>query len=198
MSVYVIAEAGVNHNGSLELAKELIDVASESGANAVKFQTFCTSELVAPSARKASYQMKLTPTNESQYDMIQKYELSFDEFKILSEYARSRHIDFLSTPFDSPSLDFLVDVLRLRTIKVPSGEITNIPFLLDISRVSDQIIISTGMSSLGEIERALSVLAYGFLFPNESIPSLHDLDSSYSNPLAQNYLKEGHTFALHI
>ena len=190
MSVYIIAEAGVNHNGSVESAKQLIDIASESGADAVKFQTFRTSELLIPDTKKAPYQSNRTSSSETQFEMIQKYELSFEAFQYLCDYSKIRDIDFLSTPFDVPSLDFLVSGLDLRTIKIPSGEITNIPFLLDISRKAESILLSTGMSSLGEIEMALSVLAYGFLNPSTSIPNSQDLENVYSSSIGHQTVKE--------
>jgi N,N'-diacetyllegionaminate synthase len=123
--VFVIAEAGVNHNGSIELAKKLIDVAAQAGANAVKFQTFKTENLVSKNAQKADYQKETTDSTESQFDMIKKLELDVDTHKELISYCNEKNIMFLSTPFDLDSVDLLSD-LGLEIFKIPSGEITNL------------------------------------------------------------------------
>lgn len=154
---YIIAEAGVNHNGSIELAKRLILAAKESGADAVKFQTFKTEEVVSLQAEKAPYQIDTTGNSESQYDMIKALELSEDEFYELKKYAEENEITFLSTPFDHQSVDFL-DNLGVPFFKIPSGEITNIPLLEHIGQKKKPLILSTGMSTLGEVEEAISVL----------------------------------------
>lgn len=161
--VYVIAEAGVNHNGSLETAKRLIDAAAAAGADAVKFQTFHTEQVMVPSAPKAAYQAEACGRDETQFEMVKKLELRSRDFEILKDYAKSRHIDFLSTAFDLESLDFLTETLNLPMIKIASGEITNAPFLLRAARTGRKILLSTGMCDLGEIEQALGVLAYGYL-----------------------------------
>lgn len=157
MSVFIIAEAGVNHNGSTALAKQLIDVAVGAGADAVKFQTFKAENLVSKQAQKAEYQKETTDQQESQYDMIKKLELDVDTHKELMAYSRDRNIMFLSTPFDHDSIDML-DALGLNTFKIPSGEITNLPHLRHIGRLNKRVILSTGMADLGEIEDALAVL----------------------------------------
>lgn len=126
--IYIIAEAGVNHNGSLEIAKQLIDCAAEAGVDAIKFQTFKAEALVSVRAPKADYQLQMTEQNESQYDMLKKLELNQLEHEILAEHCNQKCIDFLSTPFDIESLDLLVNNFNLPVIKVPSGEITNTPF----------------------------------------------------------------------
>jgi N-acetylneuraminate synthase len=162
MSVFVIAEAGVNHNGSLDLAKELIDVAAEARADAVKFQTFRTHELAGRTAPKAAYQMRSTASAESQAEMLSRLELSQADHHALLAHCRSRHIAFLSTPFDFPSLALLTGPLGLETIKVGSGEITNAPFLIAVARAARRVILSTGMSTLADIEAALGALAFGF------------------------------------
>lgn len=165
MSVFIIAEAGVNHNGSLDLAKKLIDVASDAGADAVKFQTFAAEQLVTRAAAMAEYQQKNTGTSESQFEMLKRLEISQSAHEELISHAHLKGIEFMSTPFDSSCLNLLVDEFNLKRTKVSSGDINNAPFLLDIARKSDQVILSTGMSTLADVERALGVLAYGFLNP---------------------------------
>ncbi|MEA3353984.1 MAG: N-acetylneuraminate synthase [Campylobacterota bacterium] len=157
MSVFIIAEAGVNHNGSLEIAKKLIDVASEAGADAVKFQTFKTENLVSKNASKADYQKDGTDNKESQFDMIKKLELDVDTHHKLLEYCNKKDIIFLSTPFDHDSIKLLND-LGLDIFKIPSGEITNLPYLRDIGRLNKEIILSTGMANMNEIKDALDIL----------------------------------------
>lgn len=157
MRTYIIAEAGVNHNGSLELAKLLIDKAKEAGADAVKFQTFRSESLVRPDAKKADYQTKRTLANESQFEMLKKLELSFDDFIELKRYAETKNIDFLSSPFDIESARFLKR-LNLKTFKIPSGEVTNYPLLREIGSYVVKVFLSTGMCSLCEVEQALNVL----------------------------------------
>ena len=157
MKTFIIAEAGVNHNGSLELAKKLIDVASEAGADAVKFQTFKAEKLVSRYAPKAEYQKKKTTADESQLEMVKKLELDAAAHKTLIDYCKNKNIRFLSTPFDLESIDLLSE-LGLDIFKIPSGEITNLPYLRKIGALKKEIILSTGMADLGEIEDALDVL----------------------------------------
>ena len=157
MSVFIIAEAGVNHNGSLDLAKKLIDVASDSGANAVKFQTFKAENLVVKNTRKADYQRQTTDATESQFDMIKKLELDVKKHQALIAYCQEKNIMFLSTPFDHESIDLLSD-LGLKIFKIPSGEITNLPYLRHIGSLGKQVVLSTGMSNLNEVGEALDVL----------------------------------------
>ena len=157
MNVFIIAEAGVNHNGSIELAKKMVDQAQEAGADCIKFQTFVAKNLVSRSAAKAEYQKLNTDANESQFEMLNKLALSFDEFSELSKYCSSKNIEFLSTPFDLESIDFLA-TLGMKRWKIPSGEITNIPYLIKIARLGKPVILSTGMSTLEDIRAALSVL----------------------------------------
>lgn len=154
MPTFIIAEAGVNHNGNIELAKSLIDIACEAGCDAIKFQTFKADNLVIKSAQKAEYQIKNTGNNDSQYDMLKKLELSYENHKELIKYCNSKNILFLSTPFDEESVDMLYD-LGMKLFKIPSGEITNKPFLKYIAKKQKTIILSTGMSTLGEVEEAL-------------------------------------------
>ncbi len=148
--VFIIAEAGVNHNGSLELAKKLIDVAVVSGADAVKFQTFKAENLVSKNAQKADYQKQTTNNEESQFDMIKKLELDVQTHRILMDYCKEKNIMFLSTPFDHDSIDLLND-LGLEIFKIPSGEITNLPYLRHIGKLNKKVILSTGMADIGEI-----------------------------------------------
>lgn len=155
--VYIIAEVGVNHNGDINLAKQMIDAAKDAGIDAVKFQTFVAENLVSSCAEKADYQKETTGSDESQLDMIKKLELSFDDFAELKSYCTSRNLDFMSTPFDFESIDFLAE-LGQEIFKIPSGEITNLPYLLEIGTLKQKVILSTGMSTLSEIADALEIL----------------------------------------
>ncbi|MDQ7047924.1 MAG: N-acetylneuraminate synthase [Sulfurovum sp.] len=155
--VFIIAEAGVNHNGSVELAKKLIDVAAKSGVDAVKFQTFKAENLVSKNAQKAAYQKETTDKEESQFTMLKKLELDVNTHKELMAYCQEKGIMFLSTPFDHDSIDMLNE-LGLEIFKIPSGEITNLPYLRHIGSLDKKVILSTGMADLGEIEDALDVL----------------------------------------
>lgn len=157
MSVYIIAEAGVNHNGSIELAKRMVDEAKRAGADCIKFQTFKSENLVSKGAAKAEYQKQQTDANESQLDMLKKLELSFDEFAALSEYCKQKDIEFLSTAFDFESIDFLVS-LHMKKWKIPSGDITNLPYLIKVARLGQPVILSTGMSTMEDINAAVKVL----------------------------------------
>lgn len=154
---FIIAEAGINHNGDIGLAKKLIDVAREAGADAVKFQTFKTEEVVSKEAKKADYQKVTTGAEESQFDMIKKLELAENDFEELFARAQGKGIIFLSSPFDKGSVD-LLDELGVPAFKVASGEITNYPLLRHVARKKKPIILSTGMSTLEEIGEALEVI----------------------------------------
>jgi N,N'-diacetyllegionaminate synthase len=156
MSVFIIAEAGVNHNGDINLAKQLIDVAAEAGVDAVKFQTWKTELLVTKEALQAEYQTKNTNIQESQYDMLKRLELSYDEFRELKKYCDDKSILFLSTPDEFESADFLSELQDI--FKIGSGELTNIPYLRHIGEMNKKVILSTGMGTLGEIEKALMTL----------------------------------------
>jgi len=186
MSVFIIAEAGVNHNGSLELAKKLVDVAVEAGADAVKFQTFKAKNLVSKEAKKAKYQVKNTGNNESQYEMLKKLELGFDKFAELKEYCNEKGIMFLSTPFDFESIKFLNE-LGLEIFKIPSGEITNYPYLREIGKLKKRIILSTGMANLCEIEQAIDVIEK-FGTKRKNITVLH-ANTEYPTPMEDVNLK---------
>ncbi|MBN1902432.1 N-acetylneuraminate synthase [Candidatus Sumerlaeota bacterium] len=150
---FIIAEAGVNHNGNPELARKMIDVARECGADAVKFQTFKAEKLASASAPKVQYQKQKSDAWENQLDMLKRLELSFDDFRNLKKYCDDKKIMFLSTPFDFESVDFLTELVSI--FKIPSGEITNHPFLEYIAQKQKSIILSTGMSTLGEVEEAV-------------------------------------------
>jgi len=180
MSVFIIAEAGVNHNGSIELAKKLIDVASESGVDAVKFQTFKTENLVSKNAQKADYQKETTDAKESQFDMIKKLELDIDTHYELISYCDSKNIMFLSTPFDLDSIE-LLNNLKLNIFKIPSGEITNLPYLRKIGALGKEVILSTGMATIGEIEDALDILMEAGTL-KEHITVLH-ANTMYPTPM---------------
>lgn len=157
MSVYIIAEAGVNHNGNLTTAKLLVDKAKEAGADCIKFQTFVPENIVTKNAEKAEYQKQLTDSDESQLDMLCRLELSFDEFLELHSYCKKKNIEFLSTAFDFDSIDFL-NSLDMERWKIPSGDITNLPYLVKIARLHKPIILSTGMSTMDDIRRALKII----------------------------------------
>lgn len=155
--VFIIAEAGVNHNGSVETAKQLVDVAVRAGVDAVKFQTFKTESVVSRYAPKAGYQKRTTNKDETQLEMLKGLELSSDDFKQLADYARKKNIIFLSSPFDKKSAD-LLDEIGVPAFKVASAEITNLPLLKYIAGKGKPVILSTGMSSLGEVEEAVKVI----------------------------------------
>jgi N,N'-diacetyllegionaminate synthase len=180
MSVFIIAEAGVNHNGSVDLAKQLIDVASNSGADAVKFQTFKAENLVSKNTQKAEYQKQTTNASESQFDMIKKLELDVDAHKELITYCQEKNIMFLSTPFDHDSID-LLSSLGLHIFKIPSGEITNLPYLRYIGSLGKQVVLSSGMSNLQEVEDALTILISAGT-SKENITVLH-ANTMYPTPM---------------
>lgn len=154
--IYIIAEAGVNHNGDYDLACKMIDTAADCGADAIKFQTFKAEKLVSASAKKVKYQQQLTDSDESQLKMLKELELSENDFTRLKSHCDSRGIDFLSTPFDTDSVDFLEDLVTV--FKIPSGELTNLPFLEYVAGKQKEIILSTGMGTLGEVEEAVNVI----------------------------------------
>jgi N,N'-diacetyllegionaminate synthase len=174
-STYIIAEIGVNHNGDINLALKMIDAAYEAGADAVKFQSFKSDKLVSKFAEKAKYQQDHTGTNETQLEMLKKLELSPEDHLIIKEYCTKKNIDFLSTPFDEETAIFLKEI-GIHAYKVGSGDLTNIPFLRKIDEFGLPIILSTGMSNLGEIEEALEVI-------NKSSIALLHCTSSYPAPV---------------
>jgi len=193
---FIIAEAGVNHNGSIELAKKLVDVAVEAGADAVKFQTFKATNIVSKNAQKAEYQKKnMNDGDNSQFNMLKKLELDVKTHRELILYCQQENIMFLSTPFDHESIDML-DKLGLEIFKIPSGEITNLPYLRSIGKLGKKIILSTGMADIGEIEDALDVLMKEGT-KKENIIVLH-ANTMYPTPMEDVNLKAmvtiGNTF----
>jgi N-acetylneuraminate synthase len=185
----VIAEAGVNHNGSLELALELVAVASRAGADVVKFQTFRAGALVAKSAPKADYQKRSTGADETQLAMLQRLELSLDAHQVIAAACQRAGIEFMSSPFDSESLAFLVDEMKVATIKLGSGELTNAPLLIDAARSGRELILSTGMATLGEVEDALGVLAFAYRASDER-PSRAAFRRAFLDPQARRAVRE--------
>lgn len=177
--VFVIAEAGVNHNGDIEIAKQLIDAASEAGADAVKFQTFQADSLVCRTAKKAEYQLETTDRTETQYDMLKKLELTPQMHRELIEHCIKRNIMFLSTPFDLESIKLLSE-LGMQIYKIPSGEITNLPYLREIAKQQKKIILSTGMSSMDEVKAAVNVLKNN---GTEELTLLH-CNTQYPTPIS--------------
>ena len=181
MSVFIIAEAGVNHNGSIELAKQLIDVAVEAGVDAVKFQTFKAEKLVSKNAQKANYQKEnMNNSDDSQFSMLKNLELDVATHNELIAYCNAKNIMFLSTPFDHDSIDLLHD-LQLPIFKIPSGEITNLPYLRHIGSLQKKVILSTGMADIGEIEDALDILTNAGT-KKENITVLH-ANTMYPTPM---------------
>ena len=185
--ILIIAEAGVNHNGKIILAKELIDAAYEAKADYVKFQIFKTEASLTKNTKKASYQIKNTgDNNESQFEMVKRLELSQEEFLLLFEYCNSKGIKFLATGFDSESLIFLKS-LGLKLAKIPSGEITNLPYLRAVANLFPEIILSTGMANIDEIKTAFMVLLANGT-KQENITILH-CNTEYPTPMEDVNLK---------
>ena len=185
--IFIIAEAGVNHNADADMARRMVDAAAKSGADAVKFQTFKASELVSRTAPKADYQKLTTGVTESQFEMVRKLELDWSSHHLLATHCREAGVMFLSAPFDLPSLDFLVNDMQLATIKIASGEINNAPLLLRAAASGRHIILSTGMATLGEVEQALAVLACGYL---ENPPSADAFMAAYHASEGQRFLRQ--------
>jgi N-acetylneuraminate synthase len=184
--VIIIAEAGVNHNGDLKLAKELIGKAADAGADFVKFQSFITSKSISKNAPKADYQKKMTDTDESQYEMVQRLELSRADHEALIDECHRQSIGFFSTAFDDDSFDMLVE-LGLDLIKIPSGELTNLPLLRYMTRLGKPVLLSTGMATLGEIEGAIDVIENAGT-PRGLITVLH-CTTEYPTPMREVNLK---------
>ena len=182
---FIIAEAGVNHNGDINLAKQLIDIASESGADAVKFQTFTAESLVTKDVSKAEYQKETTGSEDSnQFQMLKKLELGKNDHLLLKKYAEEKGLMFLSTPFDSKSSDFL-ESLGIDAYKIPSGEVTNLPFLKHVAKKGKPMILSTGMSTLEEVTRAVKTMTDA---GNRNIILLHCV-TSYPTPDSEANIK---------
>lgn len=188
--VEIIAEAGVNHNGSLELACQLVEAAAKAGADTIKFQTFKAAALVTRTARKAAYQARETRDEGSQFDMLARLELSDHAHRELTALCAARGIRFLSSAFDHDSLAFLINELNLPVIKFGSGELGNAPLLYQAARSGRRIILSSGMAPLGDIERALGVLALGYSAQGDSRPRRHDFDLAWANPVQRRLLPE--------
>ena len=186
MGAMIIAEAGVNHNGDILLAKKMIEAAKEAGADYIKFQTFIPQDMVAGNAKKADYQKESTAAEESQQDMLKKLALTFDEFKELKEYCEDTGIGFLSTPFDFKSIEFLQG-LDLDFWKVPSGEITNLPYLKKLAKTGKPMVLSTGMCTLQEVSDALKIL-YEEGISKENI-TLLQCNTEYPTPYKDVNLK---------
>lgn len=186
----IIAEAGVNHNGDEKLAFKLVDVAHKAGANIVKFQTFKAKNLVTAEAAQADYQVTNTKKQESQLEMLSRLELSWEAHHNLARYCNNLGIEFLSTAFDSESLKFLVNELGIKRLKLPSGELTNAPLVLEHARTGCDIIVSTGMATLAEIESALGVIAFGYTASKDVEPCFEAFQRAYSSEAGQRALKE--------
>ena len=189
--VFIIAEAGVNHNGNLDLAKRLVDAAAEAGADAVKFQTWKTELLMTRTARQASYQAENIGKEESQFEMARRLELSHEDFRELKHYCDEKKILFLSTPDEEESATFLSSLQTL--FKIGSGELDNIPFLRHIASLAEQIILSTGMGTLAEVETALETLENAGL-SRENITLLH-VTTDYPTPMEDVNLRAMQTLA---
>jgi N-acetylneuraminate synthase len=187
--VLVIAEAGVNHNGSLETARRLIDAAAKAGADVVKFQSFRADALATASAAMAPYQKARAVAPGSQADMLRRLELPEDAHHVLAAHCRSRGIEFLSTAFDEDYLGFLVREIGVARIKVASGEITNGPFLLAAARLDRPIVMSTGMSTLADVDAALSVLAFGLTGSKEN-PGSEAFHAALASPQGKSAVRE--------
>ena len=185
-NVLIIGEAGVNHNGDLNIARKLIDVAVEAGVDMVKFQTFITEEGITGNAEKAKYQLSTTDKKETQFEMLKKLELDREAHEELIRYCNHKGIRFLSTAFDHPSID-LLNELNIPLYKVPSGEITNLPYLRHIGRMGKPVILSTGMATLKEVEDAINVLRESGT-PKGEITVLH-CNTSYPTPMEDVNLK---------
>ena len=189
---FIIAEAGVNHNGSIETALALVVEAGLSGADCIKFQTFRARKLLTRSAAKAEYQKQTTAADESQYEMIRKLELSEANHRLLIERCRECGVEFLSSPFDEESAD-LLESLGVGSFKIPSGEVTNLPFLRHLARKQKPLILSTGMSTLGEVEAAVNTMRGA---GNDLITLLHCV-TEYPAPFDQINLRAMRTLSHH-
>lgn len=186
----IIAEAGVNHNGDEALAFKLVDAAYKAGADVVKFQTFKAKKLVTATAEQADYQVANTKKKESQLQMLSRLELSYDVHHELVAYCKKLGVEFLSTAFDSESLKFLVNDLGLKKLKIPSGEVTNAPLVLEHARTGCDLIVSTGMATLAEVEAILGVIAFGYTLASDAEPSIEAFQQAYFSEAGQTALKE--------
>ena len=187
--VFIIAEAGVNHNGKMELAYKLVDAAKEAGVDAVKFQIFKSEKLISKSTKMADYQKENLKENISQLDMVKKLELSYEDFIKINEYCKEKGIMFMATPFDNDSLDFLVDILKADVLKIGSGDLNNYPFLEKVALKNKEIILSTGMSNLSDIEGALDFISQ---YTDKEVKVLH-CTTNYPCPMNEVNLKAMNT-----
>lgn len=190
--VMVIAEAGVNHNGSLDMALALVDAAAQADADVVKFQTFKADALAAASAPKAVYQARETGSEQSQLEMLRALELPHDHHRKIAQACDDAGIEFLSTAFDVESLRFLVEEMGIQRIKIPSGELTNGPLVLEAARYGLPVILSTGMATLGDVEAALGVVAFGLVGGNEA-PGRDAFDAAYASAQGRAALRDNVT-----
>lgn len=186
----IIAEAGVNHNGCGKTAISLVNAAHRAGADIVKFQTFEAKNLVTEDAEQAGYQINNTRKRESQLSMLSRLELSYEMHHELVRHCENLGIEFLSTAFDSQSLEFLVNDLGLTRLKIPSGEITNAPLVLEHARTKCDLIVSTGMATLAEVEAVLGVIAFGYISSEFEEPSIRAFEAAYASAEGQNALRE--------
>ncbi|MFD1037189.1 N-acetylneuraminate synthase [Virgibacillus byunsanensis] len=187
-NIKIIAEAGVNHNGSIKTAYELIDAAHNAGADIVKFQTYRTENLVTRETKQAKYQVENTKKTESQYDMLKRLELSYVEFEEMKNYCDEKGIEFMSTGFDHESIDFLLNNLKQHTFKISSGDLTNAPLLFYIASKKVNIILSTGMATTEEIHKALGFIAYGL--SGQKDMSTNKIKEFYYEKIAKDLLNE--------
>lgn len=192
ISTFIIAEAGVNHNGDMDRAVEMIDVAVDTGSDAIKFQSFKADRVATERAEKCSYQELATGSGGSQREMLQALELSLKDHVRLADHCATRGIEFMSTPFDPESLIFLVNKLDMRRIKIPSGELVNPILLLEAARSRRPLILSTGLANLEEVEIALGVIAYGLAHPT-GFPGRADIHASLGSGAASSKLAESLT-----
>lgn len=188
--ICIIAEAGVNHNGELDLAKKLVKAAAEAGADIVKFQTFRAKNLVTQTAEKAQYQIGNCGEDESQYEMLKKLELNEEMHTELIKCCEENNIKFMSTAFDKDSLDLLSEKLKIDVLKIPSGELTNAPLVLAHAQKKCDLILSTGMATISEVQECLGVIAFGFTSQPNSDPNSKAFRDAFSSDTGQRLLKE--------
>ena len=188
--VKIIAEAGVNHNGDLQTAYRLVEAAAEAGADFIKFQTFEPTMLVAGHVQVSRYQKTAVPTTDTQLNLLNSLELGQSEFQQIKKCCISNEIEFMTTAFDDNSLDFVIEKLRPRILKISSGDLTNTPFLLRHARANLKIILSTGMGNISDIERALSVIGYGLHYGNKPVENPSAFDKALSSPAVREVLRE--------
>lgn len=187
-TTFIVAEAGVNHNGDRDIAFQMVEAAAGAGVDAVKFQTFNTASHVTRVAPKAAYQSETTDPKESQFEMLRKLEIDHDTHRALKQYAEKKDLQFISTAFDFESLAFLSNDLQLEILKIPSGEVTNGPLLLEFAKTDRQLIMSTGMANMDEIRQALTVLAYGMT--EGRYPSKSAFTEAYESEEGQTALRD--------